>query len=179
MSYAAGQYGATYDSQRDPAPQIQKPPQSTEEPSGPDGRADEEDTPLLGQAAESTQQSKGRKWTFVVTLTPFNIIMAVGVVALAVVGSIFAALSKPSQAVNNKFEVGRLPFMGWNTWNAYHCEINETIILDNAKLIKSLGLLDAGYNYINIDDCYSEKERDSNGDIVASRYKSILPSVVI
>ena len=29
-------------------------------------------------------------------------------------------------------------------------------------------LQDAGYNYVNLDDCYSEQKRSSSGDIVAS-----------
>ncbi|KAF7374262.1 Alpha-galactosidase [Mycena sanguinolenta] len=70
--------------------------------------------------------------------------------------------------------VGRLPVMGYNTWNAYHCNINETVILETAALIKSLGLADVGYNYVNVDDCYSEKQRNANGDIVAD--KSRFPS---
>ncbi|KAJ7198386.1 glycoside hydrolase family 27 protein [Mycena pura] len=80
--------------------------------------------------------------------------------------------------------VGRLPVMGYNTWNAYHvrtffsfdsnlnehqCGINETVILETASLIKSLGLADVGYNHVNIDDCYSEKQRNANGDIVEDK----------
>ncbi|KAA1472390.1 glycoside hydrolase family 27 protein [Dentipellis sp. KUC8613] len=64
--------------------------------------------------------------------------------------------------------VAKLPAMGYNTWNAYHCDINETVILTQAKLIKSLGLADVGYNYINIDDCWAEKNRSAHGDLVAS-----------
>lgn len=30
------------------------------------------------------------------------------------------------------------------------------------------GTQDAGYNHINLDDCYSEKKRSPSGDIVAS-----------
>ena len=30
------------------------------------------------------------------------------------------------------------------------------------------GIQDAGYNHINLDDCYSEKQRSPAGDIVAS-----------
>lgn len=37
--------------------------------------------------------------------------------------------------------------------------------------MKSLGLLGAGYNYVNIDDCYSEKNRSESGDIVADRVR--------
>ncbi|TFY53425.1 hypothetical protein EVJ58_g9460 [Rhodofomes roseus] len=51
-------------------------------------------------------------------------------------------------------------------WNAYYCDINEDKILKTAELMKSYGLLDLGYNYVGIDDCYSEKQRNSDGDIV-------------
>lgn len=67
--------------------------------------------------------------------------------------------------------VGRLPVMGYNTWNAYYCDIDEARILKTAELMKSLGLLGAGYNYVNIDDCYSEKNRSESGDIVADRVR--------
>ncbi|KAK7680218.1 hypothetical protein QCA50_016727 [Cerrena zonata] len=70
--------------------------------------------------------------------------------------------------------VARLPVLGYNTWNAYHCDINETIISETAQLMKSLGLFDVGYNYVNIDDCYSEKKRNATGDIVA--HKTRFPS---
>ncbi|KAJ7082358.1 glycoside hydrolase family 27 protein [Mycena belliarum] len=64
--------------------------------------------------------------------------------------------------------VGRLPVMGYNTWNAYQCNINETLILETAQLVKSLGLADVGYTYVNVDDCYSEKQR-TDGAIVADK----------
>jgi alpha-galactosidase len=78
----------------------------------------------------------------------------------------------PSEALVN--DLGRLPAMGYNTWNAYHCDINETVILETARLMKSLGLIDAGYNWMNLDDCYSEKSRSPSGDIVAhkTRFRS-------
>lgn len=34
---------------------------------------------------------------------------------------------------------GRLPALGWNSWNAYGCEINETSILTAAQAMASLG----------------------------------------
>lgn len=67
-------------------------------------------------------------------------------------------------------EVGRLPALGciplipdspvWivskiddldNTWNAYACDINETVVLENAIFLNKSGLLDAGYNYFVLD----------------------------
>ncbi|KAG6906304.1 hypothetical protein DXG01_014673 [Tephrocybe rancida] len=46
-------------------------------------------------------------------------------------------------------------------------------MLTTAKLMKSLGLQEVGYNYINIDDCYAEKNRSASGYIVedAVRFK--------
>ncbi|CCA74935.1 related to alpha-galactosidase precursor [Serendipita indica DSM 11827] len=59
--------------------------------------------------------------------------------------------------------VGKLPALGWNSWNAYRCDINESKILSAANQMVSLGLKDAGYQYVNIDDCWSNiNGRDSS-----------------
>ena len=44
---------------------------------------------------------------------------------------------------------GRLPALGWNSWNAYHCDVSEDKILAAANQIVDLGLKDAGYEYVN------------------------------
>ena len=44
---------------------------------------------------------------------------------------------------------GKLPALGWNSWNAFHCDVNETDIMTAANEIVSLGLKDAGYEYVN------------------------------
>ncbi|KAI0367725.1 glycoside hydrolase family 27 protein [Pilatotrama ljubarskyi] len=67
--------------------------------------------------------------------------------------------------------VAKLPVLGYNTWNAYHCDINETVVLQAAKLLVSLGLADVGYTHVNIDDCYAEKNRSASGDIVADHIR--------
>ncbi|KAF2122454.1 glycoside hydrolase superfamily [Lophiotrema nucula] len=45
--------------------------------------------------------------------------------------------------------------MGWNNWNAFHCDVNETLVLETANRMVELGLRDLGYNLISIDDCWS------------------------
>jgi alpha-galactosidase len=46
--------------------------------------------------------------------------------------------------------------MGFNTFWAFGCNnYNETIINQQAQLMVSLGLRDAGYTYVNLDDCWS------------------------
>lgn len=56
------------------------------------------------------------------------------------------------------------PPMGWNSWNHFACEINEKIIRETADAMVSAGMKDAGYLYINIDDCW-HGDRDSLGFI--------------
>ncbi|PWZ01143.1 putative alpha-galactosidase [Testicularia cyperi] len=56
--------------------------------------------------------------------------------------------------------LARTPQMGWNTWNTFACNINETTIMSAAKAIKDEGLDKLGYNYVVIDDCWQAAERD-------------------
>jgi alpha-galactosidase len=56
--------------------------------------------------------------------------------------------------------------MGWNTWNRYYCDINQTVIYTNTDSLIRLGLSDLGYKYVNIDDCWLTKERDSQGHAI-------------
>ncbi|KAK4500448.1 hypothetical protein PRZ48_008637 [Zasmidium cellare] len=58
---------------------------------------------------------------------------------------------------------GRLPAMGWNSWNAYHCDVDETKMMAAANDIVQKGFQTAGYNYVILDDCWSiQSGRDPN-----------------
>ena len=61
--------------------------------------------------------------------------------------------------------------MGWNSWNTFGANINESLIRETADAMVATGLKDAGYEYVVIDDCWSEMQRDSNGKLVASKEK--------
>ncbi|KAL4898798.1 alpha-galactosidase/alpha-n-acetylgalactosaminidase [Aspergillus ambiguus] len=53
------------------------------------------------------------------------------------------------------------PQLGWNTWNSFACDLNETVILDTAERIVSLGFKDLGYEYVILDDCWSAGRNES------------------
>ena len=55
------------------------------------------------------------------------------------------------------------PPMGWSSWNIFRHKIDENVILDIAKAMKESGLSDAGYVYVNLDDCWQSSMRDENG----------------
>lgn len=71
--------------------------------------------------------------------------------------------------MDNKF-LGLTPPMGWNSWNTFTWEINDKLIREATDAMAS-ELKDAGYEYIVIDDCWSEKQRDSNGKLVPDHWK--------
>ena len=58
------------------------------------------------------------------------------------------------------------PPMGWNSWNTFGKDINETLIFQIADTLVEKGYRDAGYEYLIIDDCWSLKERDAAGNLV-------------
>lgn len=58
----------------------------------------------------------------------------------------------------------RTPPMGWNTWNTFGHKISDNLIRESADAFIRLGLKDAGYEYIVIDDCWSKKQRDPETD---------------
>jgi alpha-galactosidase len=62
--------------------------------------------------------------------------------------------------------LAQTPQMGWSSWNKFQGNINEAIIKEMADAMVSSGLRDAGYIYINLDDCWHGK-RDADGFIQA------------
>ncbi|MGH7523099.1 MAG: glycoside hydrolase family 27 protein [Gemmatimonadales bacterium] len=57
------------------------------------------------------------------------------------------------------------PPMGWNSWNKFGCNIDEQLIEQTADAMVSSGMHAAGYQYVNIDDCWMAKTRDAAGNL--------------
>lgn len=66
---------------------------------------------------------------------------------------------------DNKYSNGAAltPPMGWSSWNTFAQNIDENLIEETAIAMKKCGLLDAGYRYVNLDDCWQSSMRDDNG----------------
>ncbi len=78
-----------------------------------------------------------------------------GACALAVAATVHA----------QKFEdLAQTPPRGWNSWNNFGCDVSEELIRETADAMVASGMKDAGYLYVNIDDCW-HGERDENGFI--------------
>ena len=99
--------------------------------------------------------------------------------SLALLASLFLAVSgaaavafataPPATALDNGLAL--TPPMGWNDWNAFGCNVSQALVEQTAQAIVSSGLRDAGYQYVNIDDCWALPDRDANGNLVANPAK--------
>lgn len=58
-----------------------------------------------------------------------------------------------------------LPPMGYNNWAAVMGGLNQSLFTETADLMIEKGLLQAGYNRINLDDNWSKMSRRANGSM--------------
>jgi len=78
---------------------------------------------------------------------------------------VVVALAISASAQAQKFEgLAATPPMGWNSWNRFACTVDEKLIRETADAMVASGMRDAGYQYVNIDDCW-QGERDELGFI--------------
>ena len=63
------------------------------------------------------------------------------------------------------------PPMGWNSWNTFGKDISDQLIRETADIMVEKGYLAAGYEYLVIDDCWAEMERDAQGRLVPDHVK--------
>ena len=52
------------------------------------------------------------------------------------------------------------PHMGWNSWYIWENHVTDQIIRDAADAMVKTGMIDHGYMYVNIDDCWAVKPGD-------------------
>ena len=68
--------------------------------------------------------------------------------------------------------LARTPPMTWSSWGSFGCDVSEQHIKDTADNFVKLGLVDAGYSILQIDDCWSNKtSRASDGSLMANYTK--------
>ncbi|KAK7269015.1 hypothetical protein RIF29_21730 [Crotalaria pallida] len=98
------------------------------------------------------------------------------VLALCILVLLNSSASSAARLLVNKEQVrrrhlvenglGETPPMGWSSWNHFGCDVNESLVRETADAMVSTGLAALGYQYINLDDCWAELNRDSEGNMV-------------
>src|SRR5690349_3269076 len=77
-----------------------------------------------------------------------------------------AGLQAPAANAQAFSSLAPTPPMGWNSWNKFGCNVSDKLIRETADAMVSSGMKAAGYQYVNIDDCWQVR-RDAQGTIVA------------
>jgi len=77
-----------------------------------------------------------------------------------------AALLAPLALSQTSSSLAPTPPMGWNSWNKFGCNVSDKLIRGMADAMVTSGMQAAGYQYVNIDDCW-QVSRDTQGTIVA------------
>ncbi len=86
--------------------------------------------------------------------------------AVIIAALLFAPPSaRPDTPLDNGLAL--TPVLGWNDWNAFGCAVDDALIRETADAMVSSGMAAAGYEYVTIDDCWSLRTRDDDGDLVA------------
>src|SRR5215471_339904 len=57
------------------------------------------------------------------------------------------------------------PHMGWNSWYVWENHVTDKIMRDAAQAMVNSGLINHGYQYVNIDDCWAVKPSASEPDL--------------
>src|SRR5882724_8469915 len=86
--------------------------------------------------------------------------------ALLLLVAFSSAKPLTAQAAKASGNLALTPPMGWNSWNKFGCNVSEDMIKDMADAVVKSGMKDAGYVYVNIDDCW-QVSRDAHGEIVS------------
>ena len=95
------------------------------------------------------------------------LLSAVGLAVGLSAASIFTVqVISPAPAVALDNGLARTPPMGFNDWNAFGCNVSEALIKQTADFFVSSGMEAAGYEYVNIDDCWMTHQRDASGRLV-------------
>jgi hypothetical protein len=84
-----------------------------------------------------------------------------------------AGLFSPAGAADNS--LAQVPPRGWLGWTQFRCQIrcdfdpanciHERLFMQIADVMVSEGWRDAGYTYLNLDDCWQDMERDASDDL--------------
>ena len=88
--------------------------------------------------------------------------------AQIVLGGLLSAAVCTSSWAQKAEGLASTPQMGWNSWNKFACDIDERLLRETADAMVRLGMKDAGYQYLNIDDCW-HGQRDADGNIQPDR----------
>lgn len=107
-----------------------------------------------------------------VVMRAFGVVLAALLAACGTLGHDGGAVSAgtPDQGVATAPVRYALPPMGWNSWNAFSCRVDEKKIRAVADAMASNGMAAAGYRYVTVDDCWVGGRDPKTGKLYADAH---------
>lgn len=114
--------------------------------------------------------------------------MPEGLVCDAITGKITGAINVPGEYITTikvtnssgtserQFKIvcgdnlALTPHMGWNSWYVWENNITDSIMRASAEAMVNSGMIDHGYMYINIDDCWAVKQNSNDSSLLGEPY---------
>jgi alpha-galactosidase len=81
---------------------------------------------------------------------------------IRITAGFFALLLFAVSSTRAQSSVAQTPPMGWNSWNHFACKVTAVDVRGAADAIAKNGMKEAGYLYVNVDDCW-QGTRDEEG----------------
>ncbi|MFJ8857556.1 glycoside hydrolase family 27 protein [Streptomyces sp. NPDC102451] len=102
------------------------------------------------------------------TLAAGSLTGAAVVTAGVTAGTQIVAVASAPEAAALENGLARTPPMGFNNWNTTGCgsQFNEAMVKGIADTFVEKGLKAAGYEYVNLDDCWALPSRNAAGNLV-------------
>lgn len=101
-------------------------------------------------------------------------------------GMLVVVMLLPVVAMGMDNGAGKTPPLGWNTWKTCvsdtceHDVCNEAEVKQIVYAMKSNGMYDLGYNYVNLDDCWADTRDPTSQELTwdTDRFPSGLPNLI-
>src|SRR5882757_8188396 len=119
------------------------------------------------RAGHSHPQEAAVRFRPLVTVLAAVVGFAVVGFAAAVPPAVAAPAPTPATQPGSYNGLALTPPMGFNNWAGFECnnQFGEALFVKTADAIVNLGLAKLGYDYVNIDDCWMQHDRDANGNL--------------
>ena len=80
---------------------------------------------------------------------------------------LLATLAAAAPSPRQRQDIGKLPALGYNTWNDVRCDgVDAATILSLARGLVQSNFSQKGYTFLNVDDCWQAPLLNEKGELV-------------
>jgi alpha-galactosidase len=93
-------------------------------------------------------------------------VLAAAALLVVLAAGAWAATARANRSPNG---LALTPPMGYNDWSYYQCNVDESVMLAQARALVRTGLAARGYDTVTTDDCWMARTRNAHGQLRPNR----------